>query len=334
MSDPHDAPIDNGDLHDDEGNAGSGHAPVLVGPILVLLAPQPGQTMLDCTAGRGGHAVAITPRLAPNGRYIGLDLDPDNVAHVRERLEAASAEVAVDVVKANFADARVALNALNINKVDLLLADLGFASTQMDDASRGFSFMRDGPLDMRLDPTQPTTAADLVNGMGQADLADLIYEFGEERRSRRIAQKIVEARVESPINTTARLAQIVRGVYHAAHARHRTKAKRSSRGRSTGSSRHDPATRTFQALRIAVNGELDALRNLLDNLPDLLASHGRAAIVSFHSLEDRMVKRAFAELDKRGVATRLNRKVVTADEAELATNPRSRSAKLRAIRFN
>ncbi len=186
----------------------------------------------------------------------------------------------------------------------------------MDEAARGLSFMQDAPLDMRLDRRQPTTAADLVNTLPTRELADLIYRYGEERLSRKIAAKIEAARRDSPIQTTRRLAEVVRSAY----------------GRAAGGQRIHPATRTFMALRIAVNGELAALDTLLEALPRLLGVGGRAAIISFHSLEDRPVKRAFAALAATGRFEVLTRKPITAGETELAANPRSRSAKLRGIR--
>ena len=291
------------------------HIPVLPEAVLDLLAPAPGQVFLDCTVGRGGHAVRIAPRLAPGGRYVALDMDPSNVQFVRQRL--ADGPVRVDLIRANFADSRAALDSLGVDAVDGLLADLGFASTQVDDPHRGLSFARQGPLDMRLDPDLPVSAADLVNGLHERELADLIFRYGEERLSRRIARKIVEARSQQPIKTTGRLAELCAAAYGA--ARHKQ--------------RIDPATRTFQALRIAVNHELENLEALLGALPVLVRPGARVAIISFHSLEDRLVKRSFASYVSQGLAERLTRKPVTAGEAEAATNRRSRSAKLRAIRW-
>lgn len=324
--------MSNQNQHDDQDGGSvnvAGHQPVLVEPVVRLLDPRPGNVILDCTVGLGGHAMAIIPKLIPGGRYVGLDVDPANLAAARRRL--ADAPVRVDLVHANFAAARAVLDELNIAAADGVLADFGFASPQVDDPARGFSFQNEGPLDMRLDPSAPTTAAELVNTLSEPDLADLIYQYGEERLSRRIARKIVEARRESPIKTTTRLAEIVRRCYPRPRP---TKGKH--HGRRTGP-RHtrgiDPATRTFQALRIAVNGELDAIESLLAQLPKILAPGGVAVMVSFHSLEDRLVKQAFAQWDKDGRARRLTRKPIVADEDERRTNPRSRSAKLRAIRF-
>ena len=303
-------------------DAASYHEPVLVRQVLELFAPQPGMVCLDCTVGLGGHAAAIAPRLAPGGRYVGLDVDPGNIELARRRLAGASARV--DLVRSNFAGAGAVLDELGTGRVDLLLADLGFASNQMRDSQRGLSFQVEGPLDMRLDPDLPQTAGDLINTMPQEELADLIYRYGEERYSRRIARKIVEHRGQSPINTTTDLAQLVRHAYGRAGRRGH---------RHPGRMRIDPATRTFMALRIAVNAELAALERLLGNLPHLLRPGAVAALISFHSLEDRMVKRAFASLRSAGLAEVLTRKPLVADEDEQRRNPRARSAKLRAVRW-
>ncbi len=290
------------------------HIPVLMRPVLELLDPKPGHVFLDCTVGRGGHALQIIPRLAPSGRYIALDMDPANIDHVRQVLR--DSPVPLDAVRGNFADARSVLDSLGIEAVDGLLADLGFASTQMDAPARGMSFTRPGPLDMRLDPSLPMTAADWVNRADAQELVDIFYQYGEERLSRRIVQKIVETRRKQPINTTSELAEICEEAYGS--RRYRQKVH--------------PATRVFQALRIAVNRELDNLAALLGDLPGLLRPAGRAGIISFHSLEDRMVKQAFARYHEQGLAERLTRKPVEADEQEIAMNRRSRSAKLRVIR--
>jgi len=306
------------------GMAENGHIPVMASQVMELLSPQAGQVGLDCTAGRGGHARLLAERLGGGGRLVAMDMDAANVAFVREAMAGLACEV--EVVHGNFATARQVLDDLGLPGADVLLADLGFASTQMDDAQRGLSFKADGPLDMRLDTSQPTTAADLVNRLGQRELADVIYEYGEERLSRRIARKIVDRRAQSPIRTTADLARIVRRAYGG-------RAGKPGRTGKADRGRIDPATRTFQALRIAVNGELDALQSLLDSLPALLNPGGRAAIISFHSLEDRLVKRRFQQLRAEASATVLTKKPLTADDDEAAANPRSRSAKLRAIRM-
>lgn len=302
------------DLHPAE-QPQPGHVPVLLEAVLELLNFSAGQTVLDCTLGRGGHAAAIIPRIGPGGVYIGLDLDGGNLDYARGVIEPIAERhgVGLHLLHQSFAGADGALRQAGVASVDRLLADLGFASNQVDDPARGLSFRSDGPLDMRLDPSGPTTAADLVNTLGERDLADLIYRYGEERLSRRIARKIVALRSDQPIKTTGALAELCRHAY-------------GPRGRSA---RIDPATRTFQALRIAVNGELDALDSLLRRLPSLLAADGLAGIISFHSLEDRPVKRAFLAAQQAGLLERVTRKPVIADPAEQASNPRSRSAKLR-----
>ncbi len=287
--------------------------------VVELLDPQPGEVMLDCTVGRGGHLRAIAPRLAPGGRYVGLDVDPSNIDPL-DRAKGAS-PIACDFVRANFADARAVLDGLGVGRVDLLLADLGFASTQMDDPGRGLSFSTDGPLDMRLDPLLTVTAADLLAACDEAEIADILWRYGEERHSRPIARKIVDARDRSPIKTTRQLADLCVSVY----------ARRAGRGRARW--RIHPATRCFQALRIAVNDELSRLEALLGQVDRLLGREGRAAIISFHSLEDRRVKRAFRDLADDGRAARITRKPRVAAPEEIDANPRSRSAKLRAIRL-
>ena len=282
------------------------HVPVLAAEVIRLADPQPGQTWIDCTTGGGGHARLIAERLGTTGRLIGLDQD----ATMLERARTALGGLPVALIHANFDQLPDVLKNAGIEAVDGVLADLGFASDQMDDRGRGFSFRGDGPLDMRLDPTAGTTAADLVNRMGEAALADVFFEFGEERHSRRVARRIVERRAMQPFATTADLADIVRR----------------SVPRSGGI---DPATRVFQALRIAVNDELGALDRLLAALPSVLKPGGVAAIISFHSLEDRRVKQAF----KEEIWQVKTKKPVEAGDEEASRNPRSRSAKLRvAIR--
>lgn len=294
-----------------------GHVAVMPAQVLAILSPKPGEAVLDCTIGRGGHAAELIPLLGPGGRYVGLDLDEANVAYARRRLTplAQVAGVELSVEHANFQDARAVLDRLGVGRVQGLVADLGFASTQVEDPARGLSFTQSGPLDMRLNPQQALTAAELVNTLPERELADLIYQYGQEPLSRRIARKIVERRRQSPIQTTKELSDLVRQAY-------------GSRG---WRSRLHPATRTFMALRIAVNSELEALDRLLASLPVLMAAGGRVVIISFHSLEDRRVKHAFLHYHQQGQAQRLTRKPLTADEEEVARNPRSRSAKLRAL---
>jgi len=279
------------------------HVPVLAAEVGRLLDPQPGQVWVDCTVGAGGHARLIAERLGDTGRLIGLDQDPAMLAIARPRLDG----LPVALVHANFDQLADVLGNMGIDAVDGVLADLGFASDQVDDRTRGLSFRDDGPLDMRLDPTAGQTAADLVNAMSEAGLADVFYEFGEERHSRRVARRIVERRKDKPFATTGELAEIVRRCVPRSAA-------------------IDPATRVFQALRIAVNDELGALDRLLAALPRVVKPGGKAAVISFHSLEDRRAKQAFRD---PAVWEPLMKKPVEAGDAEVARNPRARSAKLR-----
>ena len=318
-----------------------GHVPVLIDPVLEHLAPSPGQAFLDVTLGRGGHAAAILPRLAPGGVYVGLDTDADNAAYAEDRLRpiAAEADVTLHVIHADFRALANPAAVLpdGVGAFDRILADLGFASNQVDDPMRGLSFKSEGPLDMRLDAAESSgrpTAADLVNGLPQDELADVIYRFGEERLSRRIARKIVARRESGPIQTTGELARTVRAAYPPPGGGRGGRDKK-QRNRQAARQRHrhriDPATRTFQALRIAVNGELEALDVLLAAAPNLLREAGRLGVISFHSLEDRPVKRAFQALEQAGHGRRVNRKPFIAGGPEQAANPRSRSAKLRVL---
>lgn len=279
------------------------HVPVLPAETLALLDPRPGEVWVDCTTGGGGHARMIAERVGPNGRLLALDQDPTMLARAAPRL----AGLSVTLIHANFDQLAEVLKTQGVERVDGVLADIGFSSDQLGDPARGLSFMADGPLDMRLDPTSGSTAADLVNSLPERSLADLLFEFGEERKSFRVAKRIAERRQVKKFETTAELASAVR----------------SCLPRSGGI---DPATRTFQALRIAVNDELGALDRLLAALPTVVKSGGRAGVISFHSLEDRRVKTAFRE---SAVWTPMTKKPVEAGEAETATNPRARSAKLR-----
>lgn len=288
------------------------HIPVLPLSVLQLLDPQPGQTIVDATLGGGGHAMMLAQRLGPSGHLIGLDRDPAALARVTERWKTIADAPRFTPVHRNFENLRNVLDDLKIDRVDAVLADLGFSSDQMDTAERGLSFQREGPLDMRLDPTDEQTAGDIIASWSEKDLADLFYHLGEERHSRRVARKIVALRDETPITTTLQLADIVRSCVP----------------RSKGGI--DPATRVFQALRIGVNDELGSLRRLLEALPLCLKHGGKTAIISFHSLEDRMVKWTFRESATWEIVTK---KPVEADEEEQASNPRSRSAKLRVAKL-
>jgi 16S rRNA (cytosine1402-N4)-methyltransferase len=281
------------------------HLSVLGQQVLEWLQPQPGQTIVDCTVGAGGHARLIAERLVPGGRLLGLDQDETMLELARPGLTG----LPVQLEHANFDQLRPLLNRLGLEAVDGVLADVGFCSDQLEDPERGLSFSTDGPLDMRLDRTAGPSAAALVERLSERDLADVFWRFGEERFSRRIARRIVETRQREPLTTTGQLADLVRRCV--------------PRGRQN----IDPATRVFQALRIAVNDELGALERLLNALPHCLRPGGRALVISFHSLEDRLVKRAFRQQE---VWQELTRKPIPADAEEIRENPRSRSAKLRA----
>src|ERR1019366_8722281 len=294
-----------------------GHVPVLLKLAIEFLAIRRGGTYIDATLGLGGHSWEIAKLLGPKGHLIGVDKDPAALERARERLTnppppaAAGEWPKVDLVHASFAD--VAQHVAPAT-ADGLLADLGVSSMQLENAARGFSFQADGPLDMRMNTHSGQTAEQVVNRFDERELADAIYEFGEERRSRRIARAIVRAR---PIHTTAQLAGVI-----SAAARPMNQAER----------RIHPATRTFQALRILVNRELEDLRELLSAgaAPRVLRPGGRLVVISFHSLEDRIVKDALREGARDGVYRVLTKKPATADQEEVDRNPRSRSAKLRA----
>ena len=300
------------------------HRPVLLDECVEALNVKPGGVYVDGTLGGGGHSEAICRRLR-GGRLIGIDRDETALAAASERL---SGFECFTPVRGNFRDVAAILAGLGINKIDGMLLDLGVSSPQLDEASRGFSYMADAPLDMRMDASSGATAADLIAGADEEELARIFFEYGEERYSRRIAAAIVRKRAEAPIGTTGELVEIIKGAMPAAALREK----------------QHPAKRVFQALRIAVNDELGALEELLDTAPDLLAPGGRLVIISFHSLEDRLVKNAIRKRERGctcppdlpvcvcGFVQTLRsvgRQPVTAGEAELKINPRARSAKLR-----
>lgn len=289
------------------------HEPVMTAQVLRLLAPRPGAVIVDGTVGTGGHSLAILPHLLPNGTLIAVDQDRTALEQAKRRLT--EFEPRAIFRHGNFRDLPAILRTEGFDRVDGLVLDLGMSSPQVDNAQRGFSFLREGPLDMRMDPEQGRPAAELVNTLDADALAQLFTELGEERFARRIAARIVRDRSVEPITTTARLAHVVAAAVPVG-ARH---------------GRLHPATRVFQALRIAVNDELGALNGLFAVLPDLLAPGGRAVILSYHSLEDRLVKRAFLAGVPEGRWTILTKKPLTSGDDETARNPRARSAKLRAV---
>ncbi|MFP3937710.1 MAG: 16S rRNA (cytosine(1402)-N(4))-methyltransferase RsmH [Phycisphaerae bacterium] len=291
------------------------HEPVLRGKVVELLRPDRCSVILDCTVGLGGHAEALLAAARDDTRFVGIDLDEENLRCARDRLSRFSHRVRL--FRASFDQVPTVLAEAEESQVDALLADLGVCSVQIDDPARGFSYTADGPLDMRMDRSGGETAAELVNRLDEKSLADLIYTCGEERYSRRIARAIVAARRDDRIERTTQLARIVVGAL--------PKPVRAGRRGI------HPAARTFQALRIAVNDELGALDRLLERLPDVLSVGGRAVIISFHSLEDRRVKHAFAELLESGRARQLMKKPLSPDAEEVEKNPRGRSAKLRGI---
>jgi len=308
------------------GGREASHVPVLSKEAIDFLAVRRGGTYIDATVGLGGHSYEIAKRLGAPGHLIGLDKDPKALEIARRRLVVGrssfaggegSERPATDDQKAEWPKitllhrsfAEIA-KGLEPGSIDGLLADLGLSSLQLDDAARGFSFQAEGPLDMRMDPTSERTAEQVVNHLDERQLADVIYEFGEERRSRRIARAICRSR---PIRTTAQLAGVI-----------------SAAARPMKAERIHPATRTFQALRIFVNRELDDLKALLAAAPQILRPGGRIGVISFHSLEDRIVKDAFREGANQYKYYRiLTKKPVTASDEEVDRNPRARSAKLR-----
>ena len=284
--------------------------------MLGLLEFPPDGIVVDATVGQGGHALALAERLNRSGKLIGLDVDVESLAVDRGKLLNVTCQV--ELIRGNFGQLDVELQAREISSVDVILADLGTSASQLSAPDRGFSFGLDGPLDMRLDDRLSRTAADLVNSLPEKELADLIWSYSQERHSRRIARKIVEVRRERPIKSTFELVEIIRFAVRI----------RSGKGRL----RIHPATRTFQALRIAVNDELDQLKRLLELAPKLLKANGQIAVISFHSLEDGMVKWNFRANRSDGIYEILTAKPVVADREERERNPRSRSAKLRVAR--
>lgn len=286
------------------------HAPVLVTEVVQGLAPAADGVYVDCTLGLGGHTAALLE--AGAGRVIGIDRDARAMAIAQERLEAVRDRV--EFVHADYRELPRLLRDRGLGGVAGVMADLGVSSMQLDDASRGFSFRMSGPLDMRMDPSTGSSLAERLAGTDETTLADVIWQYGEERRSRRVARAILAARDRGELDSTVALASAVR------------------RGVGAGSwQRIDPATRTFQALRIWVNGELDGLDRFVDDGVAALRPGGRLAIIAFHSLEDRVVKHAMRRLAAAGTVTLVTRRPTIPGEPEIAANPRARSAKLRVV---
>jgi len=281
------------------------HLPVMLDEILHWLRPTPGKTVVDGTLGGGGHAAALAARVRPGGRVIGIDLDEQTAM----RAKSALADLPFELVLGNYCNLPEVLQQLNLEKVDGVVLDLGLSSDQLADPQRGFSFHGTGPLDLRFDPTRGEPAWRLLERIGEKHLADLLYRYGEERYSRRIARQVVASRRANPLRHARELADLVR------------RCVPRSRGHNI-----DPATRTFQALRITVNQELASLEGGLARIPDCLRPGSRLAIISFHSLEDRLVKHAFRDDDRLRALTK--RPLRPTDE-ECGRNPRASSAKLR-----
>ena len=287
------------------------HRPVLLKEVVDLLQVKPDGVYVDGTLGGGGHAEAVLKKMGGGGLYVGIDRDPSALQRARERLTAFGQ---VRIVHGVYSEIPRILDDLKIRGVDGVIVDLGVSSFQLESAERGFSFSKEGPLDMRMDPTEESpTAADLVNDLPEEELTEIFQKFGEERFARRIARAIATIRRAHPFTTTASLAHVIRRAVP-------------PKFKGTRGGIH-PATRVFQALRIAVNGELDHLRQFLELDFEFLKEGGRIVVISFHSLEDRLVKGAFRS---HGKLKALTKKPITADEEELSTNPRARSAKLRA----
>jgi 16S rRNA (cytosine1402-N4)-methyltransferase len=297
------------------------HKPVLVSEVLLGLNLKPGAVVVDGTLGSGGHSLAILNAIGPKGRLIGLDQDPAALERSRERLEEHQSQISLH--HENYVNLDRVLGSLNISKVDAVLLDIGFSSDQMEDASRGFSLERSGPLDMRMNPELEITARDLVQKLSERELADIFWHYGEERMSRRFAKAICERRTLHPLETTQDLYQTLETALP-------FKIKKTEHSRGYKSKIH-PFTKVFQALRIAVNQELEVLRQGLPRIWNILSPGGRFAVISFHSLEDRIVKHQFRAWVDGGEATAVTKKPIIAAEEEMAENPRSRSAKLRVV---
>ncbi|MEI6437603.1 MAG: 16S rRNA (cytosine(1402)-N(4))-methyltransferase RsmH [Candidatus Omnitrophota bacterium] len=290
-----------------------GHIPVMSREVLEMLRLGPGMTVVDGTLGLGGHSLLMSDMIGRSGRLIGIDQDDRAIGMATDRLKGFSGRL--DIVKNNFRNIEAVLEGLGVKTVDAVLLDLGVSSIQLDDPLRGFSFRRDGPLDMRMDTGAEVSAFDIVNTFSEEELARILWQYGEERFSRRIARNIVKARAASPIETTTALAGIV---------------MRSLPYKQSRDGAH-PATRSFQGIRIAVNQELVVLESVLGVALGRLSQKGRMCVISFHSLEDRIVKERFRSFAQSGSAAVLTKKPLRPSPQEEEANPRSRSARLRAL---
>ncbi len=295
------------------------HTPVLLKQVEEILNPRPGEFFIDGTTDGGGHAAAIISKISPNGIFLGVDWDKSMIEKLKIKFKNKKPELKSLILEnGNYAGLADILKKYNLPKADGLLIDLGFSSEQIEESGRGFSFLKNEPLNMRYDSGEALTAADVVNRFEEKDLADIFYRFGGERYAKKIARKIIEERKNKPIKTTFDLTVIVESAV----------PKNYERGRI------NPSTRVFQALRIFVNKELENLEKVLNSLAEILKSEsGRAAFISFHSLEDRMVKNEFKKLASAKKAKILTKKPVQPDAEEISGNPRARSAKLRALQM-
>lgn len=295
------------------------HITVLLQKTIDLLEIHPGDVVLDGTLGAAGHSLQVLKQTSGNIQLIGIDMDKKALARSLERIQEAGYEKQALLLQGNFAEAESLLQRNGIQEVDKIILDLGFSSNQLELEGRGFSFLRDEPLLMTLSNNpEDTTAYDVVNHWGEESIADILYGFGEERFARRIAKAIVEHRKIEPIKTTFDLVKVIENAVP----------------RFYKNAKIHQATRTFQAIRIAVNKELESLKAILEAVPRILSSGGRIGIISFHSLEDRIVKRAFLQMEQDGLGKRVTKKPYIPDEYEIKENPRSRSAKLRVFEKN
>lgn len=292
------------------------HTPVMLEEVLAYLNPGPGKVIVDATVGMGGHALEIARRISPQGRLIAIDRDKESLEHAQERLKDFSG--IAEFVYGNFSDIQEIVKRLNIPAIDGIVLDLGVSMFQLTQSDRGFSFTREGPLDMRLDRNSYISAYDLVNNLNEDEISNLLWSFGQERWHNRIAHRLVEERRKQPIATTAQLSDIVMRAIPPRFRRYHY--------------RIHPATRTFQAVRIAVNRELEALEQVLARAIPLLAPGGRICVIAFHSLEDRVVKWAFRTAAAEGLVKILTPRPLTPSEEETRANPSSRSSKFRAVK--
>lgn len=289
------------------------HIPVLLKEVMDGLDPKPGETVIDGTANGGGHTRAIADRVAPDGKVISIEWDKEIFKKLKSDIENSEYRDRVVAVNDNYANLKNILSGLEVEKADGVLLDLGFSSVHVDISGRGFSFQKDEPLDMRYNQDQAVTAYEIVNSWPELEIAEILKKYGEERFAYRIAKSICENRKREKIGTTLQLVDVVRGAVPAFYRKGKINC----------------ATRTFQALRIAVNGELDNIENVLPQMIDVLSSGGRIAIISFHSLEDRIIKNFFRDKSKEGLLKIITKKPITAAKEEAFENPRARSAKLR-----